>query len=101
MEPKYKNKKFKSDSDFQEWLAKTARWIIHFEDCGQDFLTWYLAESGEVLHSAPFQAGVWNGCFVNVLKMDVGKHPELLKSNFTDEVRTINYRLTDIEVKNT
>jgi hypothetical protein len=93
MEPRFKNLKFKSDSDFEEWLKKHTKYKIMFEDCGQDFLVWHLDESGEVLHSSPFQSSIWNGQFVNVSKMDVGKFPELLG----DQIRTVNYRLISIE----
>jgi len=93
MEPRFKHLKFKSDSDFEEWLRKHTKYKITFEDCGQDFLVWHLDEAGEVLHSLPFQSSIWNGQFVNVLKLGVGKFPELLGDN----PRTLNYRLTEIE----
>lgn len=37
---------------------------IHFEDNGQDFLTWEVDEEGQVIGCHPFQAAVWCGKYV-------------------------------------
>lgn len=70
--PKYKNKKFKSEEDFNKWLKSLTKYIITFKDDGQDFLTWHLDRRGEVLQSYG-QAWVWNGTMVKIRKMKVGQ----------------------------
>lgn len=64
LKPKYKHLRFKNDEAFQEWLEKTAKYKVEFEDDGQDFDYWWIDERGEILHSAPFQSSIWSGKFV-------------------------------------
>lgn len=37
------------------------KYIIHFKDCGQDFLTQYIDKKGNVLDSKPLQKSIWAG----------------------------------------
>ena len=37
------------------------KYIIHFEDHGQDFLEWHIDKDGYVLDSKPFQRNIWAG----------------------------------------
>jgi hypothetical protein len=69
LQPKsqYQDLTFKTNKEFLIWLEKTTQYKVFFEDDYQDFSVWYLDEKGEVLHSAPCQASVWNGNIV-VLK---------------------------------
>lgn len=60
---KYRDIKFKTKNDFECWLARTAKYKIEIEDHGQDFLTWWIDERGEVLHSDA-QSFAWNGKIV-------------------------------------
>ena len=39
------------------------KYIISFEDFGQDFLEWHIDEKGYVLDSKPYQRKIWAGCF--------------------------------------
>ncbi|MFC5525251.1 hypothetical protein ACFPPA_05790 [Rhodanobacter ginsengisoli] len=59
---------------------------IHFEDHGQDFLTWQLDNNGIVVDSSPFQADLW--CGVEVDK------PGMLKVGGLVSCRHPNYVLT-------
>ena len=69
---KYKNLKFKSTKEFEEWLEKTTKYKVNFEDKGQDFLHWWIDERGEVLHSS-MQSSVWNGFIVDLPLLIMGK----------------------------
>lgn len=93
---KYKDLKFKNEQEFEKWLELTAKYVIDFEDKGQDFLTWYLAEDGEVLHSRPFQANVWNGSIVLLSSLEVGQRP-LIQSN--KKIGELNYKVVKIHNK--
>lgn len=42
-------------------IKKATKYIIEFEDEGQDFLTWYLDKDGCVLDSKPCQRNIWVG----------------------------------------
>lgn len=41
---------------------------IHFEDHGQDFLTWEVDQDGFVTDAQPFQSTIWGGCKVINMK---------------------------------
>lgn len=62
---KYKNLKFKSHSEFSDWLRTTMFKTIHLVDNGQDITRIYIDEFGEVLHTN-WQAKIYNGRFVNL-----------------------------------
>jgi len=62
---RYKTKKFDTKKEFEVWLKKTAKYLVHIEDRGQDFLKWWLDDRGEVLHS-DMQSSVWNGKIVDL-----------------------------------
>jgi len=82
LKPQYKNKTFKNEKLFNEWLKKTATQKIIFEDDGQDFYEWWIDEYGEVLHCAPFQAFVWNGKMVDTFNMRKGAYLPLQNGMF-------------------
>ena len=93
--------KFKNKEDFYKWLSKTTKWKIRFEDHRQDFLEWWIAKNGEVIHSAPFQSSVWNGTKVDTKSIKKGnrigvyfKHDKKLIKNR----REISYPLVAVEV---
>lgn len=91
MKPKYKNKKFKSKKAFDTWLDKTTKYVIDIEDKGQDFLTWWIDERGEVLHS-DVQAWLWNGKIVDVKKLLKTKVIQIGKD-------TLNYKAKKVTKK--
>jgi hypothetical protein len=64
--PKYKDLKFKSTTEFDQWLKDKTKYIVHFDDIDFDPTEWYLDEHGEILHSSPFQSAYWNGKMVKV-----------------------------------
>lgn len=92
VEPKHKNKTFDSKEEFEKWLEEETTLVIEFEDHGQDFLKWHLDKHGEVLHSEPFQSFFWNGKFVNIGLLQVGKKVHLI-----NEDRYVNYPLKNKE----
>lgn len=76
---KVKNKSFKTRKGFNDWLKRLTAYKIDFKDFGQDCLTWYLDEGGEVLH-ANLQASVWNGKIVDLSLLKEDRNIELLDS---------------------
>ena len=46
---------------------------IHFEDHGQDFLSWDIDENGTIIKSGPFQDWVWKGKVVKMETLKVGQ----------------------------
>ncbi len=44
------------------------RYVIHFQDRGQDFLRWAVDHAGVVQASEPFQTHVWKGETINNLR---------------------------------
>lgn len=71
--PQYKELRFQDKEGFQKWLEETRKYRIEFADQRQDFLIWHIDERGEVLHSEPFQSGVWNGKMVLTNTLKVGR----------------------------
>jgi hypothetical protein len=86
----YRNKKFATQEIFEEWLKKTTKYKIDLEDKGQDFLTWWIDEKGEILHSFPFQSDIWNGGMLDINSLKKG-----LKPLFQDG-RELLYKIVDI-----
>ena len=91
MKAKYKNKKFKTEEAFNKWLKETAKYLLHIEDKGQDFLEWWLDERGEVLHS-DMQSFVWNGNIVNIKRVKKNKKIVL------NGIKTLNYKARKLEL---
>ena len=69
---------------------------IHFEDHGQDFLTWQLNNSGVVVDCAPYQARFWVGGLVegheNLKAGDL-----VCFRNERGDALTLRYRVASIE----
>jgi hypothetical protein len=71
--------------------------LIHFEDHGQDFLTWQVDNLGFVVDCRPFQASVW--CGVEVLgprRLFVGGTVRYVRGD-RPQSKTIRYPIKAIE----
>lgn len=74
---------------------------LHFEDQGQDFLTWDVDLDGRVLEAQPFQASIWAKCTVQNIdeimcenqKFVIYSAPFLMPG----EWREIAYKITEVE----
>lgn len=73
------------------------KYIIHFEDHGQDFLEWHIDENGYIIDSKPFQKTIWVGKFTIPQTAEVGKKLAI----WLDGESWINYPIRKIEVKDT
>jgi len=61
---------------------------IHFEDRGQDFLTWTIDVDGKMLACEPFQHSIWNEWTVmNVKGLVVGGKVQLTKPGYVEIMR--------------
>lgn len=76
-------------------IKRRTKYIIHFEDDGQDFLRWYIDKDGYVLDSRPCQRSIW-----------AGKHtiPDFVKVGdelpiWLDGESYVKYPIKKIEVK--
>lgn len=97
MKPKYKHIKFDNNKEFEQWRLATTDCIIEFQDCGQDFLRWYIAKNGEVIDSQPFHSSLWNGTFVD--NVAVGECPTVQKVDDQGNLvldSTLNYPIKNI-----
>lgn len=94
LKPQYQYLKFKNEKEFSVWLEEKAKYKVVFEDKGQDFLIWWLDERGEVLHSEPFQASVWNGTMVILSSLKVDSYLKIV-SNLRLK-RSLIYKVIDI-----
>ena len=74
----YNDLEFNSRIDFEKWLKEITKYTITFEDEGQDCLTWYIDDGGEVLHASS-GAFIWNGMIVSLYNLKVGKNIEVMK----------------------
>lgn len=72
--------------------AESFETVIHFEDHGQDFLTWTVRR-GEVVSSSPFQSWLWVGLRL-VSRPQVGR---CLKAEGKHGPLCIRYPVTKIE----
>jgi hypothetical protein len=94
MEPKYKDLKFGTEKDFEEWLAETATQKIELVDEGQDFLFFWIDKRGEILHTKPFQGSVWNGRIIRSKTIKTGHNMV-----FTDGL-TLKHPVANVEKLN-
>ena len=67
--PIYKNLRFENKQEFMNWRSAKTKYIVEFEDEGQDFLSFWIDERGEVIDVEPFQRSVWCGSMVVVEKL--------------------------------
>ncbi len=91
-EPKYKDLKFKTKTEFETWLKKTTKYKVYFEDKGQDFLVWWIDKDGEVLHS-DMQSWLWNGRMVEIKSLKVKGYLKFVNGD------SIRYKIKKIEGK--
>lgn len=73
---------------------------IHFEDHGQDFLTWQLDNNGVVVDSLPFQASTWAGVRVKPHKgLKVGDCVQYVRGygRESQSIKSIRYPIRAIE----
>lgn len=71
--------------------------VIHFEDKGQDFLTWTVDADGLVIDCQPFQAWLWVGMRVLAPgELKPGGHVRY-SSRQRKGVQTIRYPIAAIE----
>lgn len=71
----HRDKKFLHQDAFEKWLKVTTKYKIDFEDKGQDFLTWWVDERGEIIHSYPFQGDIWCGQMLDIDSLKKGSKP--------------------------
>ena len=76
----YKDKKFKTEKDFKEWLRENTDMKICFKDNGQDCLFWYIDNGGEILHCEPFQSSIWIGRIVDLTTVKIGNQIGLINA---------------------
>lgn len=70
---------------------------IHFEDNGQDFLTWEINEQGVVVRSEPFQTEVWKDSIVlNIDELEPGNKVVIIPKD-DDEPLEIKHKIEKIE----
>ena len=50
--PKYAKLKFSNEDSFMKFLSHAAKQVLHFKDRGQDIQKMWIAESGEIIHTA-------------------------------------------------
>lgn len=82
-------------------MSKQAVKTIEFEDHGQDFLEWDIAEDGRVLESRPYQSEVWTQYrVVNPCGLQAGSKVKIKHLNLTSPI-TIKYpvKLAHIEYR--
>lgn len=89
--PQYRNLKFKDAKEFDKWLKKKTKWIVNFEDGGQDFSRWHIDERGEIIHSN-YQGFVWVGKMVDIKTIKVGKYLRFLATD-----TSINYKVLSLK----
>jgi len=99
MKAKYKDIKFKTAEAFEKWLKETTKWEIELEDMGQDFLRFYVAENGEILHAAPFGASLWNGQFIITNKIFLHEGGKIVFPQTQSELKYPIKKVTEYHLK--
>lgn len=77
MEAKFKDLRFNSEAEFNEWLKEVTHTIIDLEDNGQDMQRIWLHESGEILN-CDFHQSFYIGKFVDMQALKIGNPLKVL-----------------------
>lgn len=70
---------------------------IHFEDDGQDFLSWLVDDQGYVIESEPFQTWVWAGYQVLALNTVRRGHLLNIKRPSDGEIRVMKHAVLRVQ----
>lgn len=70
------------------------KYIIEFEDFGQDFLEWFISKDGYVLDSQPFQRRIWAGNFTIPETAKVGEKLAIWNNGES----YVNYPIKNIKI---
>ena len=70
--PKFKDLKFENHKELEKWLKSNAKFILEFEDKGQDLLKMWVHKTGEILDCNANQ-NLYLGEFVDLEKLEKGK----------------------------
>lgn len=73
MKAKFKDLKFKSEHEMNNWLKEVTFKIIDLKDNGQDMQRIWVHETGEILNS-DFNSEIYCGKFIDMKKLAVGNH---------------------------
>ena len=100
MEQKFKEKREEILEMNPDEIKRNTKFIITFEDRGQDFLEWFIDKDGFVLDSQPFQRIIWVG---KPTVPDFVKVGDLLpifmvERKGKDKFSHVNYPIKQIEI---
>ena len=93
IQAKFRELTFKNQKGLDKWLNENTFKTIHLKDYGQDMLTIWVHETGEILHS-DFHSGLYSGRFIDMKKIAVGNHLNIWDK---DEDRYVIYMKLFIE----
>lgn len=99
--PKYRDLKFKNETEFGRWLSATAAYKITFKDEGQDCLVWYIDKHGEVLHAEPFQSGIWSGMCVDLSALKVGENVSVVANHLAPKKKYTTFDFVVVKIEKT
>ena len=86
--PQFKEKRFNSDEELNQWLDEISKYEITLRDFGQDMLKLWVHESGEILYSMFFSI-IYFGKFLNTDALKEGEPIEIWED---DEQKYIKYQ---------
>ena len=72
MEAKFDKVQFKNKAELNKWLEETYYFKINLVDFGQDMLTMWVHETGEILQ-CDFHSRIYAGKFIDVSQLSDGK----------------------------
>lgn len=70
---KFRNLKFKNEAKLNAWLKINTYFKIGLKDYGQDMLTIWVHETGEILN-CDFHSRIYSGKFLDMGRLDVGNY---------------------------
>ncbi len=97
-----KRKQRKTYEDIKECILQLTpleikldtKYIIYFEDHGQDFLEWHINKEGYVLDSKPLQRNIWAGKFTIPETAEIGGKLAI----WLDGESYVTYPIKDIKI---
>lgn len=96
--PQYVDKKFNGKAEFDKWLKETTKYIVTFDDRGQDLLQFHIAENMEVIHvELPNLAHIYTGSVVTNGEPQELAMLQIYNPNFK-ETSYLKYQIDKVEI---
>lgn len=98
MKAQFKNTYFLTQKEFRKWLKENSFKTIYLKDLGQDMLTIWIHETGEILHT-DFNSGMYSGKFIDMSKLAIGNFIDIWDMELQGYATYTKLQIEDFKTK--